>query len=156
MYREDYYKFANEFMPHKVFNHGRLMIYRLLRNEEQFIKELKNSWTTIELEKPQFRSEPPAFNMKIVQVDFEHTAIIISMPEASLPKEAIHIAIVYNNEEKFRYFSYEISQGIKDMTLYSLNEIYSNGEKVNYGFHCDKDKEAFKDELSEILFYDLL
>ncbi|MEQ8154882.1 MAG: hypothetical protein ABRQ25_08380 [Clostridiaceae bacterium] len=154
MYRKDYYKFANELMPNKVFNNGRLMVYRLLRNEEQFIQELKSTWPTIDLENPQFRSAEPDFKMEIVQADFEHTAIIISMPEASLPQEAINIAIVYDNDDNFRYFTYEINYGIEDRTQYSLNEICSNGEKIDYGIH-DGMKD-FKDRLAEILFYDLL
>jgi len=154
MYREDYYKFANELIPHKVFNNGRLVVYRLLRNEEQFIQELKSTWLTIELENSQFRSVSPDFKMEIVQVDFEHTAIIISVPEAYLPQEAINIAIVYDNDDNFRYFTYEISHGEEDRAQYSVNEICSNWEKIDYGIHDGM--KAFKDRLAEILFYDLL
>jgi len=154
MYREDYYKFANALMPHKVFNNGRLMVYRLLRNEEQFIQELKNTWTTIDLENSHLRSAAPDFKIEIVQADYEHTAVIISVPEAALMQEAISIAIVYDNDDNFRYFIYKISHGEEDRAQYSINEICSNGEKINYGLHDGM--KAFKDRLAEILFYDLL
>jgi len=71
--------------------------------------------------------------------------------------DVIHIAIKYDNYYKFRYFIYEVSDGLEAMRVqYSINEICSDGEKINYGLHYNMEKEAFKDELVDILFYELL
>ncbi|MBL4933045.1 hypothetical protein [Clostridium paridis] len=156
MYRDDYYKFTYELMPNIVYNFGPLMIYRLLRDEEKFIDNLKIEWSNIELENQELRNQPPNFIMNIVQLNFEHTAIILSIPEATMLQEAIYIAIVYDNNDTFRYFTYEICKGKQDEMGYLLREIYLSEPPTDYGFHNEIDKEVFQNKLSEIVFYDLL
>lgn len=156
MFRDDYYKFTYELMPNIVFNSGQLMIYRLLRNEGKFIEDLKIAWSNIELQNQKHRNDPPSFTMDIVQLNFEHTAIIISIPEAYMSQEAIYMAIVYDNDDNFRYFTYEITEGKQGESGYLVKEFYLNKSSTNYGFCIEKDKNVFKSKLSEIVFYDLL
>jgi hypothetical protein len=154
--KEDYYKFTHQLMPHTVFNHGRLLVYRLMRNEELFIENLKITWSTIELEKPQLRSSPPDFALHIIDFNIEHTGIILSVPAATEDGEAVYIGIIYDKNDNFRYFTYEIGKGIKGETLYFLCECTADWEHFNYGCHFQRDKSIFIKEISELLVYDLL
>lgn len=156
MCREDYYKFAYELMPNIVYNSGPLMIYRLLRDEVSFIDNLKREWSNIKIENQKLRNDPPSFTMNIAHLNFEHTAIIISIPEAARVQEAVYIAIVYDNKDNFRYFTYEIANGKQMEKVYLLKEVYLSEGPTNYGFYNEEDKEVFETKLSEIVFYDLL
>lgn len=155
-YREDYYKFAYHIMPHTIFNYGHLFVYRLMRNEGLFIENLKKTWSKIQIEKPQFRSSPPDFTVDIINFNVEHTGIVISLSEAKEDREAVYIGIIYDKNDNFRYFTYEIGKGINDEALYFVCECTSEWEHLNYGFHFERDKSVFIKELSELLVYDLL
>ena len=155
-YREDYYKFTHYLMPHTVFNYGRLMIYRMERNENSFIEELKRTWSTIELEKPQLRNVSPSFGIETIQLTVEHTGIITCIPEASEAQEAMYLAIVFDTTDNFRYFTYEIGKEKEAEPLYFLCEWTQNRQHINYGPHSESDKKIFINNLSEQLVYDLL
>lgn len=155
-YREDYYKFTHYLMLHTIFNYGKLFVYRLLRNEELFIENLKKTWATIELDKPQLRNNSPNFELDIINLNVEHTGIIITIPEAIETQEAFYIGITYDENDNFRYFTYEIGKGSNEDTIYFLCERTSSGDYINYGFHCNKDKPLFIKEISDLLIYDLL
>jgi predicted house-cleaning noncanonical NTP pyrophosphatase (MazG superfamily) len=154
-YREDYYKFVNQLVPEMVFNNGRLFIYRLLRNENMMITNLKKLWEKMKLEETYYRNEFPNIQIEEVQINVEHTLIIISIPEAREDQEAIYIGITYDRDDNFRYFTYEISKQTCDKERYSLYEITSNNEQINYGAHQVKDKAVFSKELSQVLIYEL-
>ena len=153
--REDYYHFTHYFMPHTIFNYGRLMINSIQRNEDYFIEELKRTWATIELEKPQLRNVTPNFIMDTIQLTIEHAGIIISIPEATESHEAMYIAIVFDITDNFRYFTYEIGKGRQEDTLYYLCEWTPEWKHINYGTHKDRDKKIFTKNLSELLVYEL-
>ena len=154
-YREDYYKFTHYLVPYTVFSYGRLMIYRMEKNENSFIEELKRTWAAIELEKPQLRNEYPSFGIETIQLTVEHTGII-SIPEASESQEAMYIAIVFDTTDNFRYFTYEIGKGNQGRPLYFLCEWTQSQQHINYGPHPERDKKIFINNLSEQLVYDLL
>lgn len=154
--REDYYKFTHQFMPHTIFNYGRLLVYRMMRNKEIFIDNLKKTWSTIELEKERFKSVPPNFEVDIIDLNVEHTGIIITIPEAMENEEAVFIGITYDNNDNFRYFTYEIGEGNQHETLYFLCEWTLGRDHINYGPHNDKKKAVFIKEVSDLLIYDLL
>lgn len=155
-YREDYYKFAHLLMPSAVFNYGRLFVFRLLRDEEAFVENLKKTWSSIELEEPGLRNNPPDFSIDIRYPNTEHTGIIISIPEAAEDQEAAYIGITYDENDNFRYFTYEIGKGESEETVYFLCEWTSSGEHINYGLYEVRDKALFIREISDILVYDLL
>ena len=154
-YREDYYQFTHYFMPHTIFNFGRLMINSIQRNEDYFIEVLKRAWSTIELENPQLRNVTPNFVIDTIQLTIEHTGIIISIPEASESHEAMYIAIVFDIKDNFRCFTYEIGKGIRGNTLYFLCEWTPEWKHINYGTHNERDKNIFTNNLSELLVYEL-
>ncbi len=155
-YREDYYKFTHQHMPHTVFNYGRLLVYRLMRDEESFLENLKKTWSTIEIDKPQMRKAPPDFSLDILQFNIEHTGIILTIPEAREDQEAAYIGITYDKDDNFRYFTYEIGQGSQGETIYFICECTKDWEHFNYGFHHERDKALFIKKISEILVYDLV
>jgi hypothetical protein len=155
-YREDYYKFAHCLMPNSVFNYGRLLVYKILRNEEVFINNLKITWSKIEVENNQYRNIPPEFELDIKNLNDEHTAIIITMPEAKENQEALYIGITYDKDDNFRYFTYEIGKGSEGAALYFLYEWTLGGKHINYGAHHDMQKNLFIKEISSLLLYDLL
>lgn len=154
--RQDYYKFTHFLMPHTIFNYGRLFVYRLLRDEEAFMENLKSTWSSIELEEPELRNDSPNFSIEIIYPNIEHTVIIVSIPEATEPLEADYIGITYDENDNFRYFTYEIGKGEHEETLYFLFEWTSTGEHINYGSYESRDKAGFIKEISDLLVYDLL
>jgi hypothetical protein len=153
--REDYYKFTHHLMPHTIFNYGRLLVYRMMRNEDEFIDNLKKTWLSIEVEKGDFKSDPPEFELNIINLNAEHTAIIITIPEAMEKQEAVYIGIIYDKDDNFRYFTYEIGEGNQHEKLYFLCEWTSNREHLNYGTHNDSNKAVFIKDVSDLLIYDL-
>lgn len=155
-FREDYYKFTHLLMPHAAFNYGRLLTYRMLRDERAFIENLKKTWSVIELEDPQCRNDPPDFSIDITYPNVEHTVIIITIPQAAEAQEAIYIGITYDKDDRFRYFTYELGKGISGETIYFLCEWTRDGEHVNYGAYDKRDKSVFIKGLSDLLVYELL
>ncbi|MDP4091347.1 MAG: hypothetical protein Q8930_19045 [Bacillota bacterium] len=154
-FREDYYEFTQSLMPHTVLNYGRLLVYRLLRDEEAFIENLKKTWLSLQLEEPQCRNDLPDFSIDITYPNVEHTVIIITIPQAAEPLEASYIGITYDKDDRFRYFTYEIGKGINGEAIYFLCERTKDGEHINYGAYENVDKAVFIKELSDLLVYEL-
>lgn len=154
-YREDYYKFTYLLLSDLSYRQGRLMVYRAMRNKETFIENLKYIWEGINLEKPQLRNTPPSFQVECVQLNPEHAGIVISIPEASEDGEANYIGVVYDSDDKFRYFTYEIGENENHKKIYYLCELDEEGNRCVYGIQNDNTKSAFLMELSSILIYEL-
>lgn len=153
--REDYYKFTYLLLPNLSYKQGRLMVYRAMRNKETFIENLKNIWEGIDLKKPQLKNTPPNFRVDCVQLNPEHAGIIISIPEASGDGEANYVGAVYDSNDKFRYFTYEIGVNENHSKIYYLCELDEAGNRSVYGTQNENTKSAFLRELSSILIYDL-
>jgi hypothetical protein len=154
-YREDYYKFTHLLLPNSCLKYGRLIAYRIMRNQEIFIENLKSIWKSMDLEKPQLRNNSPSFQVENVQLNPEHTGIIFSIPEAAENGEANFIGIVYDSNDNFRYFTYEIGEDEHHGKVYNLCELDKAGNHFVYGFQSDSSKSTFIRELSTILIYEL-
>jgi hypothetical protein len=154
-YREDYYKFTHSLLPDLCLKSGKLLVYRVMRNQEIFIENLKSIWESMYLEKPQLRNSSPGFQVENVKLNLEHGGIIISIPEAAENGEANFIAAVYDLNDNFRYFTYEIGEDKHGKKVYYLWELDGAGNRFIYGAQSDSVKSAFLAELSMILIYEL-
>ena len=155
-YREDYYKCTYNFMPHTVFNYGRLFVYKVMSDEAAFLENLKKTWSSIGAEKDRTGCEPPNFEIDIVSFDIENEGIILTIPEAEETAEAAYIGISYDASDDFRYFTYEIDKNCNDKKTYYICEWTPSGEHINYGSSAKRDKNVFIKGISELLIYDLL
>ena len=137
-------------MPHLVFNHGLTLVDRVMKDKKSFIKGMRSSWLTIQLESSDRRSMTPNFTVDKISINAEYSGIIITIPEAVNKHEAVYIGIIYDKDYNFRYYTYEIGEGNEGETQYFLCECTSMGNHLNYSFNPKRDKSLFIEELTEL------
>lgn len=150
-YREDYIKFTYNLLPQMLFKYKNLISYFGSLNKDELISVLSNAWNKLKLENPEIRSAIPNFNISFKEMNVLQNAIVIEIPEATEVLEAIYIAIIYSNEDKIRYLTYEIG----DVGTFYIIETLSDNTRINYGKIEQRNKRLFIKELSDILVGDL-
>jgi hypothetical protein len=80
---------------------------------------------------------------------------IFSIPEASEFGEANYIGVVYDSNDKFRYFTYEIGEKENHKEICYLCEMDEAGIRFVHGIQSENTKSAFLRELSINLIYEL-
>jgi hypothetical protein len=154
MFREDYYKFSHSLFPHIVFSYRNLIIDKILKDKEKVISSLKNAWKSIEVVADQIKNEPPDFQIEIRQIGVIGSLIILALPDAINPHEALYIGILFD-DGNLRYFTYEIGEAIDNNKIYFLGEWTADRKHVNHGTYEASDIDMFFSAVSIKLVYDL-
>lgn len=153
-YREDYYKFSHKLLPQAFFSFGKTTIERILENKEQFIKKLKYTWESMQLDS-RVRRKAPSFEIDIRELDSTYSLIVVKIPEANKPMETPYIGVLFDKDYNIRYFTYEISNEINGKHEYLMCEWTQQWEHLNYGLQEDGEYETFLRALESQLVCEL-
>lgn len=155
-YREDYYKFSHNLLPHMIFNYGSYVLDWIQRDKKAFVDTLKHSWEKILLENELNRSSAPDFSIEIRCLNELQTLIVLSIPGSEYIYETPYIFISVDTDNLMNYFTCEIGEYINDTRNYYLCQWTREKEHINYQVFHDLELAPIIKHISEILVFDIL